>query len=258
MKYKNLLVSEDKHSMTLTIHRPDNNNALNNDLMVEINQALDAAEANPDCKVIILQGENGVFCMGMDFKEVAADKRPPSLEQEKMFATAYCKTLKRFTTIPRVIISFVDGKVLAGGVGLVAASDLVYATERSSFGLSEVIWGLLPANVMPFLIRRVGFQPAYRMTLTTNNVSAQDAKQINLVDELTADPDKSLRIAKMRLARLHEKTLLRMKAYFHEMWFMDESMEQLAVDTLAELKMDDMVQTNIRNYIEHGKFPCDK
>src|SRR5204863_9100504 len=101
---------------------------------------------------------------------------------------AFFGLLRRFTTVGRVIVSIVDGRVTGGGVGLVAASDLVYATERSSFGLPEALWGLLPCCVLPFLIRRVGYQPAYAMALSTQPVSAQEALRSHLVDAVADDP----------------------------------------------------------------------
>ena len=89
----------------------------------------------------------------------------------------YMDTLRRITLFSKVVISCVDGQVLAGGVGLVACSDLVIATSKAEFGLSEALWGLLPAMVLPYLIRKVGVQKAYFMTLTTIRISVEEAKR---------------------------------------------------------------------------------
>jgi polyketide biosynthesis enoyl-CoA hydratase PksH len=163
--------------------------------------------------------------------------------------------LKRLTLIPKVIISKVDGKVIAGGIGLAAASDLVIATPRSQFSLSEALWGLLPCSVIPYLIRRVGYQPAYKMTLTTLPISAIDAYRIHLVDELTDTPDDSIRKLKPRLIRLSDTTILTMKQYFRKMWLITEAMEDVAVSEFSKLISQPTVRENIRNFVEYGQFP---
>ena len=93
------------------------------------------------------------------------------------------------------------------------------------------------------------------MTLTTKNVTAAEAQSFHLVDTVSENCDGEFRKLNNRLAILHPKTISRMKKYFREMWIINEQMEQLAIDTLAELKMDPMVQENIKNYIEKGKLP---
>jgi polyketide biosynthesis enoyl-CoA hydratase PksH len=129
------------------------------------------------------------------------------------------------------------------------------ATSASSFALPEALWGLLPANVMPFLIRRVGFQPAYRLTLTTETIPAQEAWRIGLVDTLSDKPDDEIRRYLIRLGRLDEQTILEAKAYFQKMWLLNAAMEQHAIAELSRLMQTERVQTNIRNYAEHQKFP---
>jgi polyketide biosynthesis enoyl-CoA hydratase PksH len=256
MTYNTVIVdiNTDRKFLNLTIHRPDNNNALNAELLSEINQVLDVAEADDTIRTVVLRGDENYFCAGMDFKEVAQQKEF-TREEEKDFAKAYISTLKRFTTSSKSIVSICESKVLAGGIGLVAASDMVIASPKATFGLSEALWGLLPANVMPFLIRRVGFQSAYYLTLMTKAFPAKEVLPMRLVDILSENTDTAFRKLNQRLSILHPKTIKRMKAYFHDMWIINEKMEQLAIDTLADLKMDPMVQDNIKNYINHGKFP---
>lgn len=254
--YKTLKVQHkaEEKVLELTFHRPEVNNAINSQLLSDINQALDFAESQDEIRTIVLRGDKKFFCTGMDFKEVSQQKEF-RLEEEQNRAAEYCQTLKRFAAIPKSIVSICEGKVTAGGVGIAAASDIVIAAPSAQFSLSEAIWGLLPANVLPYLIRRAGFQPSYLMTLTTKSISAEEAKNFHLVDFLSDDPDKEFRKLNQRLSVLHPSTLARMKSYFRKMWIINEEMEQLAINTLAELKMDPMVQQNIKNYIQYQKFP---
>lgn len=246
-------VKEEMKVMEITIHRPEAMNAINLQLIKDLNAALDVAERNEEIRTVVIRGNDHFFCTGMDFKEAMSG--PIELEKEKIFATGYCHTLKRFATISKTIVSICEGKVMAGGVGFAAASDIVIANSNAVFTLSELIWGLLPANVLPYLIRRSGFQASYFMTLTTNKMASKDAKEMHLVDILSDNPQKEFTKLNQRLSIIHPQTIGRMKSYFRQLWIINEEMEQLAINTLADLKMDPLVQKNIKNYVDHGKLP---
>jgi enoyl-CoA hydratase/carnithine racemase len=97
---------------------------------------------------------------------------------------AYSGLLTRMRVSAKPVIALVDGDVKAGGIGLVAAADIVIASTRSQFQLSEVLLGLIPANVLPFLIERVGQRRATWMTLTARTLDAASARAAGLVDEV--------------------------------------------------------------------------
>ena len=186
-----IILRQAPRQLMVTISRPHRRNSIDSTLIRELGAALDLAEQSADCRTVVLQGAPGLFCTGMDFEEVTAHADAQASETIRI--SEYLSLLKRFTLSPKVIVSRLDGKVIAGGTGLVAASDLVLSTKRTEFSLSEALWGLLPCCVLPFLMRRVGFQKAYSMTLTTRSLSATEAHAIHLVDELTNDLDESLR-----------------------------------------------------------------
>jgi polyketide biosynthesis enoyl-CoA hydratase PksH len=238
--------NNDAKVMVITFGRPESNNAINIKMLDEINHALDKAEKVQEIRTILLKGNDTFFCSGMDFKEAS---------EENEFPKRYSKTLKRFATISKTVVSICEGKVIAGGVGFVAASDIVIAHPSAFFHLTELIWGLLPANVLPYLIRRVGFQPSYLMTLTTSKVSAKEAKEIHLVDILIDKPHQEFEKLNKRLSSIQPQTIGAMKTYFRKMWIINDEMEKLAMKTLEELKTEPHVQQNIRNYVEKGILP---
>ena len=253
MVYETLLVEESLECLTLTINRPENHNSINAVLLADINRALDAAEKRPDCRMVVIEGKDGVFCTGMDFEDIVAHS---FLDKTKeMQSSNYMALLKRFTLSPKIIVCKLDGKVTAGGVGLVASSDLVVATERSQFNLTEALWGLLPCCVLPYLIRRIGFQKAYIMTLTTRTVTAREAYAFHLIDELSENLEDSIRKLKLRLNKLEEKTITNLKHYFRKMWLITEEMEQVAMDEITRLVSDPGVRENITNFVVHQKLP---
>lgn len=253
MDFSTLIVTEIPHGIAVTLNRLEQRNSLNSVLMNELQQLLTQAEKNPAYKIIVLRGQEGIFCTGMDFKEMT--QAPLEGEGSNRAALAYMSLLKRFASSSKVVIAEVDGQVMAGGVGFVAASDIAIATPRSQFTLSEALWGLLPANVLPYLIRRIGFQKAYTMTLTSQTMTAAEAHAVHLVDELSDNTADSLRKLSLRLGRLNEQTIVDLKNYFRKMWIIDDRMEEVAMLELARLIGEPRVQKNIKCFVEQGKFP---
>jgi len=260
MNYETLLVDYEEDRVILTINRLEKRNSINEQLLTDINSVFDEIEKDDQYRFVILQGQQGYFCVGMDFEQVTQSitENITTPNTHHFSANNYMRTLKRFANTPKVVIAKIDGRVLAGGMGIVAASDLVLATERSQFGLSEALWGLLPANVMPFLIRRIGFQKAYAMTLTTQNISAKQAYDIHLVDEVASDLDDALRRLLINLRRVTSTTVAEMKSFFRKMWIIDEAMENTAIEELQNLLKKPLVIDNIKNYILHQRLPWEK
>jgi polyketide biosynthesis enoyl-CoA hydratase PksH len=252
MQYQTLQITELSPCITVTLHRPQQRNSINSTLLTELHQVLDFAESHAQYRFIILQGANGIFCTGMDFQELLDNSAYGD------FAKSYMALLKRFTQTSKIIISLLDGQVLAGGVGFAAASDLIISTSRTQLSLSEALWGLLPACVMPFLIRRVGFQKAYAMTLTMDTLNAETAYKTGLIDELTENLEDSLRRLLLRLNRINQQTVTDLKAYFKKMWIITDEMETVAVNELTRLTAKPEIRNNIKNFIEHQQFPWEK
>ncbi|RKT17058.1 polyketide biosynthesis enoyl-CoA hydratase PksH [Streptomyces sp. 1114.5] len=252
--YRTLVVTRRREMLRVVINRPEYGNSINGVLMEELHAVLDRAEADPALRMVVLEGVGPVFCSGMDFTAAAGSNRAGD-ELAVRGGEVFYGLLKRFTTSPRIIVSVVDGRVTGGGVGIVAASDFVYATERSTFALPEALWGLLPCCVMPFLVRRAGFQPAYSMTMSTLPVTAARAAQVNLVDELLADPEPTLRRLAARLGKLDDRVIADGKRYFERMWLPAEELERTAVTEFARLMSSPVVQHRIANFASHQQMP---
>jgi polyketide biosynthesis enoyl-CoA hydratase PksH len=204
MTYRMLRVEDAGVIMRLAMDRPDGQNVINGALIDDLNRALDAAERSPVCRIIALTGREGIFSVGMDFDEARLDERRDHAAQG---GEAFFDLLHRFTTVPRAVVSVVDGRVAGGGTGLAAASALVYATPRSEFSLPEALWGLLPCCVLPFLFRRAGFQAAYAMTMTTQPVTAADAMRSHLIDMVDDKPQILVSRLAHRLTKLDESMI---------------------------------------------------
>lgn len=248
-----VVIGEERHVLRVTLNRPERHNGINGELLAGLHAALDRAEHSPACRVVVLQGAGGVFSTGMDFTEASRDEAGEEIAAHG--GERFYGLLKRFSSCSRVIVSVVDGRAVGGGVGLVSASDLVFATPRSSFALPEALWGLLPACVLPFLIRRTGFQPAYAMTLSTLPVQAAEAARSGLVDELTDDTELAVRRLGNRLARLDTSTVRETKDYFRRLWIVDDATERTAVAEFARMMSSPVVRGRIGDFAAHQRFP---
>lgn len=254
MSYTTILVETKADITTITFNRTKHRNSMSEQFLLELNAALDAEEEKPEIKTVILQGKEGFFCTGMDFEE--ASKKTPN--ENSTPDNNYMKILKKLSSLSKITIAKVDGRVLAGGMGIMSACDLVIASSKSQFGLSEAMWGLLPANVMPYLIRRVGFQSAYLLTLTMQNINATKANEIKLIDEISDDLDDCLRRYMIFFRRIDTTTIKEAKAFFRKMWIVDDEMEKTATNELNKLISQENVINNIKNFILHGKLPFSK
>jgi polyketide biosynthesis enoyl-CoA hydratase PksH len=253
--YSTIRVLIQREVVHIQINRPEANNSINTVFISEVLDVLKNVEDDKNIKVIVFEGLPDNFCTGMDFKGVS-ERTADSLSADD--PDNYFKMLQSFSICSKVIISKVEGKVNAGGIGLVAASDIVIAGEKATFGLSEALFGLLPACVMPFLIRRVGYQKAQWMALTTQGISANKAYQIGLVDEITENLNETLRRNLLRVIRLDTATIMDLKSYMSKLWIINTQTRELAVDKLSSLMRSEKVQSNIKNFVTNGKFPWDK
>lgn len=255
MAFATLVVKEGFRQLTAQISRPESANSLNQTVIQELHQALDWAEATPNARTFVLEGLPGVFCTGLDFHDAA---QPADIVTGSDQAAEYFRLLKRLTLSPRIVVCRVDGKVIAGGIGLVAASDIVLATARTEFSLTEALWGLLPCCVLPFLLRRLGYQKAYFLTLTTRTMTAAEALSSHLVDELSENLDDALRKLTLRLNLLDDRVIVDLKRYFQQIAGIPPEIEQIAVQEINRLAGQAYVRENINNYIQRGVLPWEK
>ncbi|WP_329213084.1 enoyl-CoA hydratase-related protein [Streptomyces sp. NBC_01485] len=254
MGHRTIDLSSGPGTLNISLNRPERQNSIDATMIRELHEALDQAEAATDCRVVVLQGGDGVFCTGMDLLGAAA-AGVPDQDGAARGGAEFLELLKRFTTTPRVVVAKVDGRVAGGGVGLAAAADFVFATPASTFSLPEALWGLLPCCVTPFLIRRVGFQKAYAMSLSTQPVTADQAVLCSLADQMADDLGPAIRKLTFRASKLSGPTIGDLKRYFAKMWILSAEQEQTAVDEFARLMSSAGVGRRIADFAERQRFP---
>jgi polyketide biosynthesis enoyl-CoA hydratase PksH len=243
--------------LTAELSRPTSGNTLNAALIAELDGALDMLEADDGLRVLAILGRDGVFCQGMDFAEASATEvaTPDGLRDR---IAPFWRLLSRIGQIGKTVIAGVDGRVSAGGLGLAAACDLVFATPRSGFILTELLFGLVPATIAPFLIRRTGIQAAWRLTLTAQHIDAAEARAIGLVDEVAGNLDDALRRVLIKVDRMDPDAVAAAKAYFRALAPVDAEAERRAIEVICGRLAKPAVIAGIRQFVEGGGLPWRK
>ncbi len=173
---------------TIILKRPDQRNALTRRSIEELDQALGDLRQEKQVKAIILTGSGTAFCSGMDLREMQQHaESSDALDQWQADSVMYRDLLLKMLRFPKPIIAAVNGPAIAGGAGLVLASDIVLATKTASFGLPEPRRGLVAGLVSPLLNFRVGAGRAAELLLRANIISAQRATELGIYHELVAD-----------------------------------------------------------------------
>ena len=227
--------------------RPDNGNALDAAMVTAMQDAARRCEAAGGT-VLVIEGGTEAFCSGGDLRATADATEP--YDPEPLYGV-----WQTLSDGPFVSVAVVRGRVTAGGVGLAAACDIVLCDRTASFSLSEMLFGLHPALVLPFLARRVGAQKAHYLTLTTTPISAADAVSCDLADAVDDDVDALLRAHLMRLRRLTRPAIVRYKSYRAGL---DDGIARNRAAAIAanrEIFADAVVRENIRRYVTEMKFP---
>jgi len=250
--YETIRVKFEDDICFIQIHRPEANNAINDHLIAEFSYALQLCESS--AKIVVLEGLPDIFCFGADFKELkeSFESKVESREQnpEPLYDLWY-----RLASGPFISIAHVRGKANAGGIGFVAACDLVICDENTVFSLSELLFGLMPACVLPFLIRRMGYSKANFMTLMTQPIPAKQAKEWGLVDAYEESSEKLLRKQLLRLRRLNKEGISRYKRYISSL---DNGLVQSkskALNANKEVFSDKNNLEKIARYVNTGRFP---
>lgn len=158
---------------TITLDSPYNANALSTGLLAQLRAALDDAMTDPGVRLVVLTGEGRVFCAGADLKE--------ALTSPGGATSLMAGVVQTLWDSPKPVICRVNGAARAGGIGLVAASDVAIAAERATFAFSEVRIGVVPAVISVPCLRRLTSRAAAEYFLTGETFDASRAVQIGLL-----------------------------------------------------------------------------
>lgn len=195
-----LLVQTTQGVCTLTLNRPEVRNAMSLAMVNELLQALQAAEQDSSVRAIVLRGAGGHFCAGGDIADMAqarmklaqqqaqgeqADTANPVAETNAAFG----RLCLAYARSPLPIVTVLEGTVMGGGFGLACVSDVSLALDTVAFRLPETSLGIIPAQIAPFLVERLGYAEAKRLSVTGARINAAEALTLRLVHEVHSNAD---------------------------------------------------------------------
>jgi enoyl-CoA hydratase/carnithine racemase len=176
-----LLRSDAQGIATLTFNRPNQYNALSEELLAELQSALEAIEQDQSVRVVVIAGSGPAFCAGHDLKQMRAN--PAKGYYQKLFAQC-SEMMLTLTRIPQPVIARVHGIAAAAGCQLVAQCDLAVASENAKFAVSGINVGLFCSTPSVALGRNVLRKQAMEMLLTGDFIDAATARDYGLVNRV--------------------------------------------------------------------------
>ncbi|WMT74582.1 enoyl-CoA hydratase-related protein [Bradyrhizobium sp. Ash2021] len=168
---------------TVTLNRPEVNNAYDAGLIGGVLQAMDELGSKPNLRVVVLKGNGKHFQAGADLKWING-VRPKSPEENEAVSRATFEAVQRLNTLPIPTVALVQGGCFGGGTGIISACDVVIAADNALFSITEVRWGLTAAIIIPQLCDAIGVRQVRRYALTGERFGAEDARRIGLVHEV--------------------------------------------------------------------------
>ena len=165
----------------IELNRPEKRNALNDELIAALKDALREADADDSLRCIVIRGAGKDFCSGADLsalEKISTASYEENVEDARSLAELFL--LIRSVKVP--VIAAVHGRALAGGCGLATACDLVVATRSASFGYPEVKIGFVPAMVAAILRRNLGEKKSFELLTQGFEFSADEALNLGLVN----------------------------------------------------------------------------
>lgn len=183
MTYETISLSIDGRGVAiLTLNRPEKHNALNGKMISELRHA--AAELGDDdaVRVVLLTGAGKSFCAGGDIRWFAANIE--RTRQERVYESGeLARMLHDLDTLPKPLIGRINGPAYGGGTGMISVCDMAVGLTESRFGLTEVRLGLIPANISPYVVDRIGKSNARATMLSGALFDGVRAREIGLLTQ---------------------------------------------------------------------------
>jgi isohexenylglutaconyl-CoA hydratase len=189
VQMQTLRVERDGGVLRVTLNRPERRNAMSLAMVDELEAVLaDLGGA----RVLVLRGAGGHFCAGGDVSDMASASAAPVTDTDPIATMnrRFGRMLQAFEQVPAAVVAVCEGGVMGGGFGLACVADVTLAVEGARFRLPETSLGLSPAQIAPFVVRRVGLAQARRLAVTGATLGAAEAVALGVAHErVEGDPD---------------------------------------------------------------------
>jgi methylglutaconyl-CoA hydratase len=236
----------------ITLDRPEVRNALSSELMEAVGEGITQFESDDAVRALVLTGAGSAFCAGADLRSMRTSRDKAS-DVNKSDAHRMGGLFHRIASCKKPVLARVQGPAIGGGVGLMAACDIVVAAEGTRFQFSEVRLGIVPAVISPFCIRRLGAVKAMRLFLTGEPIDARTALDYGLVDIVVADSALDEAVGKVcaDLGKAGPKALIAAKELVTKVTRLDgEAALDYTADLIARLRVSDEAVEGMTAFLE--------
>lgn len=178
--------------LTIWFNSPENRNALSETLTADLIATLEAVKEDRSVRGITLRGKGGIFCAGGDLKSFSSGQSggQSDAETRQTFYDMNRGAGDMFDLImamPQVVIAYVEGAAIAGGLGLMCCADVIVVNADAKFALTETMIGIAPAQIAPIVVARAGLPVARCIMLTGARFSGAETPNYNLSDYVVKD-----------------------------------------------------------------------
>ena len=182
-----LLLKKQGLTLHLTLNRPQSRNAMSLEMVAELSTLFSQIEPDASIRAVVIRGTGGHFCAGGDIKDMAAARNEKVDEGEAdplyRLNRAFGQMIQQVNQSSKVVIAVVEGAVMGGGFGLACVSDVAIAGPTAKFGIPETTLGVIPAQIAPFVVERIGLTQARRLALLGLRVDGQEALGLGIVHQ---------------------------------------------------------------------------
>lgn len=192
--FKNLIIEKSNNLYKITINREKQLNALNNETILELEEAIETISNDDDIYVGIITGQGRAFVAGADISQM----KDMNVEQARRFSQLGNSIFKKIESSSKPMIAAINGFCLGGGLELALACDIRIASQKAKFGQVEVNLGIIPGyGGTQRLARTVGISKAKELTYTANIIDANEALNIGLVNKIIEEDKLMEEVVKM-------------------------------------------------------------
>ncbi|HUI70315.1 MAG TPA: enoyl-CoA hydratase/isomerase family protein [Spirochaetia bacterium] len=210
----------DSQVAVITLNDGEHGNLLGPESLGELAAAVDRSVTNPGVRAVFLRSNGPSFCLGMDLAQLAAASPSTAETEAQRAASTYADILEGIFFAGLPFVCLVQGEVKAGGVGLACACDIVLGVQGTTFEMAEVLFGLIPANVLPYLLAlRVPPLKVRYLVMSSKKITGEEAMRLNMVDEIVAHTEVETKLREIfkRLLRSSPRALADAKAFTSEL-----------------------------------------
>jgi isohexenylglutaconyl-CoA hydratase len=188
---KELLLDVDAGILTITLNRPHKRNAMNSELVAEIMAVVESLRDDRSIRAIVFRGAEGNFCSGGDISGMNMEQldETAAVAATWEFNRVFGRMITTVNRAPQIIVAVLEGAVMGGGFGLACISDFAIADQRAMFSMPETGLGIIPAQIAPFVVGRIGLTQARRLALLGERIDGEEAVRLGIAHTLTHSID---------------------------------------------------------------------